>query len=242
MSTASHTCGSSSSSARCRCGRRPRAPCAITASTPQPATFSAWRRAPTVGITTTPASFSSFTSRSPGAWAKLATFTPSRTSSAMRSSTSGWSERRFTPNGLSVRLLHLVDRLGQLVEGHRGAGQDAEPAGRARRRREARPRDPTHPGLHDRELDPEELARRACAAPRASRVRDFLLAQAVSGRGPRGSARLLGRRRARSRARRRGRRARSRSPRRSRRRSRPGAPSGAASCGRASRSRGRRGW
>ncbi len=27
----------------------------------------------------------------------------------MRSSMSGWSARRFTPNGLSVRLLHLVD-------------------------------------------------------------------------------------------------------------------------------------
>ena len=45
----------------------------------------------------------------------------------MRSSTSGWSERRFTPNGLSVRLLDLVDRLGQLVERHRALARMPRP-------------------------------------------------------------------------------------------------------------------
>jgi hypothetical protein len=80
-------------------------PCTITASAPQAATFSACRRAPIEGMQTRPASLSCFISFSLGARAKDATFTPSRTISSARSNTSGASERRFTPNGRSVRSL-----------------------------------------------------------------------------------------------------------------------------------------
>ncbi len=81
----------------------PSAPWAITASTPQPATFSAWRRAPMVGMTTSPASRHRPTSSGLGAWAKLATLTPLSIISATRSPMSATSVRRFTPNGRSVR-------------------------------------------------------------------------------------------------------------------------------------------
>ena len=57
----------------------PSPPWAITASTPISSTFSAWRRAPTVGITTTPASWQRATASLVGAPAKLTSFTPSAT-------------------------------------------------------------------------------------------------------------------------------------------------------------------
>jgi hypothetical protein len=103
MSTASTTSGRRSDVGITPVWPPPSAPWAMTASTPHAATFSAWRGAPTVGMVTTPASFSVFTTCSPGAWAKLATRTPSRMMSAMRCSTSSWSARRFTPKGWSVR-------------------------------------------------------------------------------------------------------------------------------------------
>jgi hypothetical protein len=81
----------------------PSPPWAITASTPQSSIFSACRRAPTVGITSTPASWRRATVSLVGAPAKLANRTPSRAHSATRSAMSGWSARRFTPNGASVR-------------------------------------------------------------------------------------------------------------------------------------------
>ena len=56
----------------------PSPPWAITASTPISSTFSAWRRAPTVGITTTPASWQRATASLVGAPAKLTSRTPSR--------------------------------------------------------------------------------------------------------------------------------------------------------------------
>ena len=68
-----------------------------------PATFSAWRLAPTVTIVTTPASLSRATCSGRGAAAKLATGTPSAMISARRSAASGWLGSRLTPNGLSVR-------------------------------------------------------------------------------------------------------------------------------------------
>ena len=49
----------------------PSPPWAMTASTPISSTFSAWRRAPTVGITTTPASWQRATASLVGAPAKL---------------------------------------------------------------------------------------------------------------------------------------------------------------------------
>ncbi len=75
----------------------------MTASTPHSATFSAWRRAPTVGITNSPASLQRATSFSLGAWAKLATRAPVSIMSSMRSLTSATSVRRLTPNGAAVR-------------------------------------------------------------------------------------------------------------------------------------------
>ena len=54
----------------------PSPPWAMTASTPHSATFSACRRAPTVGMVTIPASFRRLIESLPGARAKLATFTP----------------------------------------------------------------------------------------------------------------------------------------------------------------------
>ena len=53
------------------------------------------------------------------------------------------------PERLVGALLHLEDRALQLVVRHRGAGQDAEPAGVGGAGHQARPGDPAHPGLHD---------------------------------------------------------------------------------------------
>ena len=75
----------------------------MTASTPISSTFSAWRRAPTVGTTTTPASWQRATASLVGAPAKDTSRTPSATTKATRSARSGWSARKLTPNGASVR-------------------------------------------------------------------------------------------------------------------------------------------
>ncbi len=75
-STASITSGNSSEVGTVPVCPPPSAPWHRTASTPHSATFSACRRAPTVGMTTTPWSFSFFTMSGRGAWAKLATRTP----------------------------------------------------------------------------------------------------------------------------------------------------------------------
>ena len=81
----------------------PSPPWAMTASTPHSATFSAWRRAPTVGMTNSPASLQRVTRAGLGAWAKLATRAPVSIISSMRSCTSATSVRRFTPKGPLVR-------------------------------------------------------------------------------------------------------------------------------------------
>ena len=77
----------------------------MTASAPQAATFSACRRAPTEGITTTPASLSRAIRSRLGASANEATRTSSAMISSTRSAASGASDRRLTPNGASVRSL-----------------------------------------------------------------------------------------------------------------------------------------
>ena len=76
----------------------------MTASTPHSATFSAWRRAPTVGMTKSPASLQRVTRAGLGAWAKLATRAPVSIINSMRSLTSATSVRRLTPKGAEVRL------------------------------------------------------------------------------------------------------------------------------------------
>ncbi len=89
MSTASTTWGSSSDVGTLPVWPPPSAPWAMTASTPHSATFSAWRRAPTVGMVTMPASLSLATMSRLGAWANDATLTFSLMSRSMRSPMSG---------------------------------------------------------------------------------------------------------------------------------------------------------
>ncbi len=101
--TASTTCGSSTLVATSPVCPPPSPPCTSTASAPHAATFSACRRAPTDGITTTPAAFSSAISSREGARAKEATRTPSSSRIRTRSGASPASARRFTPNGAPVR-------------------------------------------------------------------------------------------------------------------------------------------
>ena len=101
-STASTTCGMSSDVGTTPVWPPPSAPWAITASTPHSATFSAWRAAPTVGMTTTPASTRRSTVSRPGAWANDATGTSAVMRWSTRRSTSPASVLRFTPNGASV--------------------------------------------------------------------------------------------------------------------------------------------
>ncbi len=103
MPTASTTWGSSSVVAIGPVCPPPSPPWTITASAPQAATFSACRRAPTDGITTTPASFSRAISSRRGASANEATRTPSLISRSIRSPASAASARRLTPKGSSVR-------------------------------------------------------------------------------------------------------------------------------------------
>src|SRR5438309_1026371 len=83
----------------------PSAPWAMTASTPHSAIFSAWRRAPTVGMHSRPPSWIRSMASLVGAPAKLTRGTPRRTARSMRRARSGWSARKLTPNGLDVRAL-----------------------------------------------------------------------------------------------------------------------------------------
>src|SRR5918994_286196 len=103
--TASTTWGRSSEVGTVPVWPPPSPPWAMTASTPKSSIFSAWRRAPTVGMTSTPASCSRATASLVGAPAKLTRRTPPATHRSMRAARSGWSARRFTPNGASVRSL-----------------------------------------------------------------------------------------------------------------------------------------
>ena len=59
--------------------------------------------APTVGITSTPASWQRAMASFVGAPAKETTVAPARVTKSSRSERSGWSARKFTPKGRSVR-------------------------------------------------------------------------------------------------------------------------------------------
>jgi hypothetical protein len=85
----------------------------MTASAPQPATFSACRRAPTDGITTTPASLSRAIRSGRGASANDATRTPSAMIVSTRSAASGASDLTLTPNGAPVR--RLTSRMAERI-------------------------------------------------------------------------------------------------------------------------------
>src|SRR4051812_6670570 len=103
MSTASRTVGSSSVVGTDPVWPPPSPPWMTTASAPQDATFSAWRAAPTDGMTTTSWSFSLAMSSFLGASANDATLTPCSMSRSTRCGASPASARRLTPNGWSVR-------------------------------------------------------------------------------------------------------------------------------------------
>jgi hypothetical protein len=103
MSTAAATWGTSRLVGTAPTCPPPSPPVAITASMPQPAAFSACRRAPTEAIVTTPASFSAAINSGFGACANEATGTRRVTISRARSAASGPSARRLTPNGRGVR-------------------------------------------------------------------------------------------------------------------------------------------
>ena len=157
MSTASHTCESRRLVGTVPVWPPPSAPCAITASTPQAATFSAWRRARDGrhhDDTFVLQHLHESLARRLGKARDLHSFAHHELDAVVDVRLVGaqvHAERLVGP------ALDLVDRLGQLVEGHRGAREDAETARRARRGRQPRPGHPAHPGLDDRQLHPEEL-------------------------------------------------------------------------------------
>ena len=155
--TASTTCGSSTVVATSPVWPPPSPPCTITASAPHAATFSACRRAPMEGITTTPASFSSAMSSREGASAKDATRTPSSMMIRTRSRASAASARRLTPNGASVRDLTSRTAWRSWSRRHRRGGEDAQRARVRGGRDQAGARHPAHAGLHDRMPDADQL-------------------------------------------------------------------------------------
>ena len=111
---------------------------------------------PMVGMTTTPASFSFFTTASPGACAKEATRTLALMRWSTRASMSMASVRRLTPNGASVAARTSSIACTHLLERHRRRRDDAETAGVGRRRSELRVGHPPHAGLDDRITDAEQ--------------------------------------------------------------------------------------
>src|SRR3954447_150426 len=105
MSTASSTVGSSSVVGTGPVWPPPPPPRTITASPPQPATFTPCLAPPIDGITTRPWSLSFLISSGLGARANDATFTPCLISRSQRSPALPASARRLTPKGWSVRSL-----------------------------------------------------------------------------------------------------------------------------------------
>ena len=157
MSTASSTVGSSSVVGTLPVWPPPSPPWIITASAPQPATFSACRAAPTDGITTMPASLS-FAIRSGFGRERerrhLHAVPDQQVAAVGRVAGVG---PQVDPERLVGAALDLEDRVLELVVGHGRAGQDAETAGVGRAGHEARPGDPAHPGLDDGVADAGEL-------------------------------------------------------------------------------------
>ena len=69
---------------------------------------------------------------------------PRPTTKATRSARSGWSARKFTPNGASVRSFTPRTASRSCVGRHRDGGEDPEPAGRARGGGQVGARHPAH--------------------------------------------------------------------------------------------------
>ena len=154
----------------------------MTASAPHAATFSACRRAPMDGMTTTPASFSSAISSRDGASANEATRTPSSMITRTRSRASPASARRLTPKGASVR--DFTSRTADLSWSRVMVAEARMPSapGVRRRRHQAGARDPAHAGLHERVADADQLGER-----RLDRVASLIRACTSRSRSPFGS-------------------------------------------------------
>ena len=132
MSTASTTCGSSSVVGTEPVWPPPSPPCTITASTPHAATFSAWRRAPIVGMTTTPASLQLLDQSPRRAPARSdATCTPSR-DQQRRCARRRRAGRRAGSRRTACRCAPSPRRspCASWSKRHRAPSEDAEPAGR----------------------------------------------------------------------------------------------------------------
>ena len=143
MSTASATWGSSSDVGTVPVWPPPSAPWAMTASTPHAATFSAWRRAPTVGITTTPRVLELLhesLARRLGEARDAHALADDQLDPVVDVGLVG---AQVHAERLVGALLHLVDRGPQLVERHRRRREDAERTRRARGRGEPRARRPS---------------------------------------------------------------------------------------------------
>ena len=162
----------------------PSPPWIITASAPQPATFSAWRARPTLGITTRPWSLSLAISSFFGASANDATLTPCLISRSTRCGSVAGVGAQVDPERLVGAALHLEDRVLELVVRHRRAGQDAEPTGVGGADDQTRAGDPAHAGLHDGV---------AYAGQLGQRRPEQLVDHARLYRGPRGRAASSGR-------------------------------------------------
>ena len=136
----------------------PSPPWAMTASTPISSTFSAWRRAPTVGITT-----------HAGVVAAGDRVLGRRAGEAHEPHALGHDEGdplgevglvgpEVHAEGRVGALLHRCDRGPQLLGRHGDGGEDAEAAGRARGGGQVGAGDPAHARLHDRVAAPDQVA------------------------------------------------------------------------------------
>ena len=136
----------------------PSPPWAMTASTPHSATFSAWRRAPTVGMTTKPASLQTGDQGGLGGLGEAGHPHPRSIISSMRSCDVGHVGAQVDAEGPVGAGPHLGDGGGQLVEAHGGRGQDAEPARLGGGRHQPGAGHPAHAGLHERVAHADQFA------------------------------------------------------------------------------------
>ena len=160
-----------------RCGRRPRRPARSPRRrpTPRPSRRGGARRSTARPRCPRPSAVLIWCSR--GASANDATFTLFADRAARRARRR-LRRRRAGSRRTAGRCAPCTSRIAarELVVGHRRRREDPERARVRGRADEPRARDPAHAGLHDRHVDAEQVADRRAEA---SRIRDFLLAQAV---------------------------------------------------------------
>ena len=137
----------------------PSAPWAMTPWTPHSATFSAWRRAPTVGMTTSPPPGSGPPGRV-GRLGEAGHLHPGLDQQRDPVADVGRVGAQVDPERGRRCGSHLGDGRCQLVQGHGGRGQDAEAAGVGRGRHQPGAGHPAHARLHDRVAHPDQVAER----------------------------------------------------------------------------------